>query len=112
MAATREDLSALREQLVGAGRDYAEQPQRLTPAAAQTREAEGALAVVEKPLAECGTAAQEHAVAYIAHPCPLSINPTSSRHCPMTEPDPLQALARPHLGATIRGNGIRFSGNT
>jgi len=63
MAATREALSALRQQLVGEGRDYAEQLQRLTQAAAQTREAisrmEGALAVVEKLLAECGP--REHA---------------------------------------------------
>jgi len=63
MAATRETLSALRAQLVGEGRDYAEQLQRLTQAAAQTREAisrtEGALAIVEKLLAESEPAAAQ-----------------------------------------------------
>jgi len=67
MAATREALSALRQQLVGEGRDYVEQLARLTQAAAQTREAisrtEGALAVVEKLWAESGPddGPQEHA---------------------------------------------------
>ena len=63
MAATRETLSALREQLLGEGRDYAGQLQRLTQAAAQTREAisrtEGALAIVEKLLAESEPAAAQ-----------------------------------------------------